>query len=1194
MEHFLNDHGMRCIFLVLLMGIYGRLVAQDRIPGNSWPVHADNGDGTFTNPVIMADFPDPDVIRVKDTYYMLATTMFTFPGVPLLQSHDLVNWSYCVNIVKHMDGSPCYDLDGCNRYGHGQWAGSLRYHDGLFYVLFNTLNEGAFLCTAADAAGPWKIRRLGRGFHDCGLLFDDNGKIYVASGYNKLYMTELRADFSPAGKDSLVFTGDLRPGLEGTHVYRLNGYYYLYCTYGGAAGFQVALRSRSIWGPYEERVVIRETDRGNVNFGIHQGALIQTQTGQWWTMLFIDMGPFGRFPSLQPVTWQDGWPVAGVNGGAVVRYKKPDVGRTYPVTFLPTSDEFNEDTLGMQWSWNHNGDPSHWSLTVRPGWLRLSTAAPVVDLPAARNTLTQRIVGNYDQTIPTLATTCMDVSRMRAGEVAGLCVFQDPYAYIGVRQTVAGRWLVMVNNGTTVDSVPVRQDMVYLRTEASNASRKAVFEYSFDNVRFTPLGDELAMRFSLKIFTGNKFCLFNYTTQETGGSVDFDWFHMEDAKADPLPAGAAPGTPSASPASASLAASASLTPSASPASSPAVMAYYNSVKTYVNPVLPGDHPDPTLLKVGDDFYHCGSSFHYNPYLPVYHSKDLVHWEVISRVVSPAVADAFVADRPSGGIWQGAITYFYGSYRVYFSSNGQWFSKAASPYGPWSAPVRVHTNAATGNLGYDNSIFVDDDGKPYMVIKNGQRINRIQALGRDGQLTDTVINLDWINANLQYSWAEGPVMCKRNGYYYYFPAGDVSGGQYVLRARKLTGDSTYWERLGNFFQPVTDPEEGFRRPNHISAPVELADGTWWTLGQSYERYDHDDWAGTGRQTSLYPVIWEGDRPWGMAPTTKPIVKPDLPSAGILWASVRGDDFGSPVLGLQWHFLNRKAARSYSLTARRGWVRLTPDSGRTHLVQKETDHYYTVVTRVELDARDTAAKAGIYLTNGNQRENARLYTGYDDGKRIIFRLDTAVRSVPNGAGNIVWLKLERKAHALTSYYSGDGHKWVSLGPSISAVDIDRQQPAFNSWVGASIGLFAEGRPADFDLFRCKDAFSPMTAAGYANYYAVTRVSADGDKGVTDTSPDGGWFMISGVETGEGEAKAVELSVAAGVSGKLEIWLDDLQRGTLAATVPVEATGGVDRWKTITAPVRKFRGHHDVFVKYAAGEEGAVRIRSFRFLN
>ncbi|RYY27501.1 MAG: glycoside hydrolase, partial [Sphingobacteriaceae bacterium] len=364
--------------------------------------------------------------------------------------------------------------------------------------------------------------------------------------------------------------------------------------------------------------------------------------------------------------------------------------------------------------------------------------------------------------------------------------------------------------------------------------------------------------------------------------------------------------------------------------------YYQSVQTYVNPVLPGDHPDPTLLKVGKDFYHCGSSFHFNPYLPVYHSTDLVHWKVISRVL-PAAKATKVTDRPSAGAWQGAITYFYGSYWIYFSANGQWFCKAQSPAGPWSDPVQVKTNPQTGPLGYDNSIFVDDDGKPYMVIKNGQNINRLQALGKNGQLADTVINLDWINAKHQYSWAEGPVMCKRNGFYYYFPAGDVSGGQYVLRASALTSDSTKWVRLGEFFKPVTDSKAGFRRPNHIAAPVQLADGTWWTLGQSYEKYGTDDWSGSGRQTALYPVIWEGDRPWGMAPTTQPILKPNLPQSGIMWRSVTSDYFNSQDLANHWHFLTKKASSGFTLKKRKGWITLLPDSNLTHVLQKETDHF-----------------------------------------------------------------------------------------------------------------------------------------------------------------------------------------------------------------------------------------------------------------
>ena len=620
--------------------------------------------------------------------------------------------------------------------------------------------------------------------------------------------------------------------------------------------------------------------------------------------------------------------------------------------------------------------------------------------------------------------------------------------------------------------------------------------------------------------------------------------------------------------------------------------FYQEVKTYVNPVLPGDHPDPTLLKVGDDFYECGSSFHFNPYMPIYHSKDLVHWEIIGRVL-PASKAGWVADRPSGGIWQGAITYFYGSYWIYFSAGGQWFCKADSPYGPWSDPVEVKTNPVTGPLGYDNSIFVDDDGKPYMVIKNGQKVNRVQEIGRDGQLTGTVINLDWINAKLQYSWAEGPVMCKHNGYYFYFPAGDVTGGQYVLRTKELTSDSTKWERLGEFFKPVTDPNVGFRRPNHMSAPVQLADGTWWTIAQSYEKYGPDDWSGLGRQTSLYQVIWEGDRPWGMAPTTQPSVKPNLPQSGILWRSVQSDYFDADSLSANWHFLTKKAADNYSLSQRKGWIRLTPDSTRTHVVQKETDHYYTAVTRVDLNATDSTAKAGIYLTNGNQKVVVRLYTGYDEGKKIIFNFEKETRSAENQFGNTVWLKLERNEHNLTGYYSNDGNKWISLGAPINVVNLDKAQPSFNSWVGTSVGLFAEGKPADFDLFVCKDGYSPVLACGYSNYYGVKTIKKESGKVVTNTSSNGGWFMISGVELGKTSPSAVEVEASSIAKGNLEIWLDDLKDGKLIATIPVSPTGDEDSWKTFSKTVKNISGHHDIFIKFPTGKEGTITIKSLKFL-
>jgi beta-xylosidase len=279
---------MKPIFKILTRGAAMAaflFLSAVNIPGQA--THSDNGDGTYTNPVIAADFPDPDVILVDDTYYMVSTTMFVFPGVTILKSHDLVNWEYCSNAVPRFDFSPCYDLDGCHRYSHGQWATSIRYNDGKFYLLFITLDEGGFVCSAENPEGPWEIRQLEKGFYDPGLFFDDDGRIYVAHGYNEIFITEVNPDFSPKGEDVHVFTGDIRRGLEGCHVYKINGYYYLYSTYGGRDGIQVALRSKNIYGPYEQKVVIREQTPG-VTFGIHQGALLQTNTGEWWTILFVD------------------------------------------------------------------------------------------------------------------------------------------------------------------------------------------------------------------------------------------------------------------------------------------------------------------------------------------------------------------------------------------------------------------------------------------------------------------------------------------------------------------------------------------------------------------------------------------------------------------------------------------------------------------------------------------------------------------------------------------------------------------------------------------------------------------------------------------------------------------------------------------------------------------------------------------
>jgi beta-xylosidase len=490
---------------------------------------SDNGNGTFTNPLIWSDFLDNDVIRVGDTYYMVSTTAHVFPGVTILKSKDLVNWEYASNAIERLDVHPFYNLDGGNRYSHGPWATSIRYHNGLFYLLFVTLDEGGFLCTSADPEGKWKLQKLAKAYYDPGLLFDDDGKVYVVHEANKVFLTEVDpVTFSPSTEPKQMFEGSIRRGLEGHHIYKLNDYYYILSTYGGGDGFEACFRSKNIYGPYEEKTILRD-DMNLTGKGVHQGGIVQTQTGECWMIIFQDRDGVGRCPTLQPVTWVDGWPMIGKDGKAVVTYKKPDVGAIYPVKVLPASDEFNKSVLSKQWQWNHNPDSSKWSLTARKGYLRLKTTKVVNDFKWARNTLTQRMFGPWS-----IAIIEMEMNNMKDGDIAGLCVFQDPYAYIGIKKEGAQKKLVMYNSGKVIDSIPdLKKDRIWLRALAVTITDNVSFYFSTDNKVYKKLGNDFGMKYRISIFTGNKFCIFNYPTKDLGGYVDINWFHMKTRQGSP-------------------------------------------------------------------------------------------------------------------------------------------------------------------------------------------------------------------------------------------------------------------------------------------------------------------------------------------------------------------------------------------------------------------------------------------------------------------------------------------------------------------------------------------------------------------------------------------------------------------------------------------------------------------------------------
>lgn len=626
--------------------------------------------------------------------------------------------------------------------------------------------------------------------------------------------------------------------------------------------------------------------------------------------------------------------------------------------------------------------------------------------------------------------------------------------------------------------------------------------------------------------------------------------------------------------------------------------YYNFQETYVNPILPGDHPDPSLLKVGNDFYASGSCFHFNPFSPIMHSTDMVHWEVLSRVV-PSNWSALGSASPSAGIWGGTLSYFYNSYWFYFSNTaggGQYFCKATTPAGPWSTPVKVNTTTTTGAIGYDNSIFVDDNGTPYMMIKPGQFTNRIQQIGTNGHLTGNVINLDWVNTGKKYSWAEGPVMCKRNGWYYYFIAGNVAGGQYVMRSKTLTADSLSWEPMGNFFESVSDANVLFRSPNHITQPFMLSDSTWWTISHSYENLNGDSWDGKGRQGLLHQIVWDANgKPTGKAPTTSPCMKPALTNSTIAWRLPRSDQFDSETLKLSWHFLHPTFATKYSLKTRPGWLTLNPGADSCHLLQKDAGHYYSIVSKVVIHALSNGQAAGLYLTNGNMTKSVKLTSEYQNGLKLRFSFLTTNYEVPNLLGDTVWFKLERKEHLLYGFFSADGLNWTALGNAINAQDLDKSQDSYNSWVGNSQGLFAKSATAYFDNYSYRDGFSTLSFAGKENYYGIETVTKSVGKVTSNTSALGGWFMLGGVEIGRSDKKAtqVEVSAASTQSGSLELWMDEMEgNGTKLAEIAITSTGSADTWKTFQSSIPETAGQHDLYFRFR-GLKNAFYLNTVRFI-
>lgn len=570
---------MKTLLTTCLLLICCVMSAQDSQLSASWT--ADNGNGTYTNPLFYDEFSDPDLIRVGDDFYLAGTTMHSMPGLVVLHSKDLVNWKFLSYAFDRLNmGDEFRLVNGREAYGQGIWAPCIRYNNGKFYIFSNINGHGMQVFIAENPAGPWQHINMGGNIYDLSVLFDDDGKIYAVYKYDEVRLIEIKPDFSGyvEGSERVIIPAGNAMG-EGHHFYKVKGKYYIISANYAPVGRMQCARADRPDGPYETLTISAKETFGtqrvhsvnNVGLGspvpeegfrfdisqsgvnslgavpLHQGGIVDLPNGDWWGFSMVDFRAVGRTTCLSPVTWVDDWPYFGLPGnlGRSPRtWVKPNVTtKVKPHAPYQRSDNFDGKKLLPVWQWNHEPVDKNWSLTK--GKLRLQTM-PAKDFLWVRNTLTQRGIG------PTsVATVELDASHLKDGDVAGLGLLNIPYAWVGVLRegkSLILRFRSQETTETTDAETRVERyksgkkvsegnlleaEKIYLRITGNFDEDYAQFSYSFDGREFTDIGDRVLMPYQLKTFQGSRYALFASNAKEKkGGYAEFDNFRIEEPMAD--------------------------------------------------------------------------------------------------------------------------------------------------------------------------------------------------------------------------------------------------------------------------------------------------------------------------------------------------------------------------------------------------------------------------------------------------------------------------------------------------------------------------------------------------------------------------------------------------------------------------------------------------------------------------------------